>query len=304
MPRTLPPRAIAFHEVRHFQPDDCLHYEPISVRGRLHQWTIPPHRHETLHQFQLLERGAARASLDGTVVELRAPTLLVVAAGTVHGFHYAPDSAGHQVTVPTAELRAALADAPALREQLARSFVLDSAALVAPAREEAASTQATDASQWMLQLAREFNGRSPGRAEALRAQALLLALWCLRRAAPALQHSPRTAVRDTLVQRFRTLVDQHYRTQRPLRFYTEALDVSADHLSRACRNVAGCSALDLLHERLLLEARRLLTHTDLAVSRIAGELGFDDAAYFSRLFARKVGRAPAAYRRAAAVGLD
>ena len=156
MPRTLPPRAIAFHEVRHFQPDDCLHYEPISVRGRLHQWTIPPHRHETLHQFQLLERGAARASLDGTVVELRAPTLLVVAAGTVHGFHYAPDSAGHQVTVPTAELRAALADAPALREQLARSFVLDSAALVAPAREEAASTQATDASQWMLQLAREF----------------------------------------------------------------------------------------------------------------------------------------------------
>jgi len=297
MPRPAPPRAVPFHEVRHFQPDDCLHYEPISVRGQLHQWTIPPHRHEGLHQFQLLERGGARATIDGEPVELRAPTMLVVAAGAVHAFHYQPESAGHQVTVPTAELRAALADAPALRQRLAHSFVLDAQAL---------GHEAAEAVDLMLQLAREFAGRGLGRAEALQSQALLLALWCLRRAEPqggdTARAAPGTAVRDTLVQRFRALVELHYRAHRPLRFYTAALEVSADHLSRACRSVCGHSALEVVHERVLLEARRLLAYSAMPVSRIAGELGFDDAAYFSRLFARKVGLAPLAYRRAAALG--
>lgn len=325
MPRTSTPRAVPFHEVRHFQPDDCLHYEPISVRGRLHQWVIPTHRHEALNQFQLLERGSARATIDGTVVALRAPVLLMVAAGAMHGFHYEPDSAGHQVTVPTVELRAAFADAPGLQQALARSFVLDSTAL---------GHEAADAVDLLLQLAREFAGRGLGRAEALRAHSLLMALWCLRRAAHAMPldalgpldaraprtpsgsgatsgkpqttqtaHAPRSAARDSLVQRFRALVDQHYRAHRPLGFYTEALQVSSDHLSRACRCVCGGSALGLVHERMLLEARRLLAYTEMPVARVAGELGFDDAAYFSRLFARKVGLAPAAYRRAAATGL-
>lgn len=296
MPQPPAPRAVAFHEVRHFQPDDCLHYETIAVRGQLHGWTIPPHRHEALHQFQLLERGGARATIDGGVVELRAPVLLVVAAGSVHSFVYEPDSAGHQVTLPTAELRAAFAETPALREALARTFVLDAAAL---------GSEAAEAVDTMLALAREFAGRGLARTEALRSQAVLLALWCLRRAlaaAPALPAAPRAAVRDTLVQRYRALVEQHYRAQRPLRFYTEALDVSADHLSRACRSVTGGSALDLLHERVMLEARRLLAYTEMPVARIAGELGFEDAAYFSRLFARRMGLAPQAWRRAAMQG--
>ena len=76
-------------------------------------------------------------------------------------------------------------------------------------------------------------------------------------------------------------------------------DAGFDELLALC----GGSALDLVHERVLLEARRLLAYTEMPVARIAGELGFEDAAYFSRLFARKVGLAPAAYRRAAAMGL-
>lgn len=301
MPRTPPPRAVPLHEVRHFQPADGLHVEPLSVRGPLHQWIIPPHRHEALHQFQLLERGTVRATLDGLVLTLRAPALLVLAAGTVHGFHYDPDCAGHQVTVPSATLRELLADAPALREQLGRSFVLDAQAL---------GHEAADAVDLMLALAREYEGQRLGRGEALRAQALLLALWCLRRAAPASAAGTRSsagparaAVRDTLVQRFRTLVDLHYRSHHPLAFYTRALEVSADHLSRACRSAAGLSALDLVHERLLLEAKRLLAYTELPVARVAADLGFDDAAYFSRFFARKVGLAPMAWRRAAALGM-
>ena len=59
LPHACPPAPliVPFTEVRHFRPEDCLHYEPIDVRGRLHHWTIPAHRHDGLHQFQLLTEG-------------------------------------------------------------------------------------------------------------------------------------------------------------------------------------------------------------------------------------------------------
>ena len=45
---------VPFREVRHDEPDDCLHYESVAVRGTEMDWTIPAHRHEGLHQFQFL----------------------------------------------------------------------------------------------------------------------------------------------------------------------------------------------------------------------------------------------------------
>jgi AraC family transcriptional activator of pobA len=286
--------AVAFREVRHDQPDDFLHYEPIAVRGRLHQWQIPAHRHEGLHQFQLLERGSALATLDGDTVRLRAPAGLMLAAGAVHAFTYAPESAGHQVTVPSAMLRPLLADAPALNLRLAHSFVLDSAALGADAAEGI---------DLFEQLGREFQLSRVGRTEALRAQVLLLALWFLRHADDTAPDDRRRALRDTLVQRYRAMLELQFRLHRPVSFYAEGLHVSADHLSRACRAVTGLSALDLMHDRVLLEARRLLAYTPAAVADVAADLGFDDPAYFSRFFTRRAGQSPSAFRSSGERGL-
>ena len=283
------PIAIAFREVRHFKPDDCLHCEAIEVRGRLHDWTIPAHRHEGLHQFQLLERGHAQVTLDHVPHSLAAPAALMLAPGCVHAFEYEQGSAGHQVTVPSAMLQEAFASAPALASLLSPSLVLDADALAGDGAE---------ASALFARLATEFERAAPGRMEALQAHAVLIATWFLRHAVATPPGEARRALRDTLVQRYRALLELHWRRHQPLGFYADALKVTPDHLSRACRAVAGQSALDLLHERVLLEARRLLAYTDAAVGEVAGELGFDDGAYFSRFFARRAGLSPLAYRSA------
>ena len=57
------------------------------------------------------------------------------------------------------------------------------------------------------------------------------------------------------------------------------------------------------HERLMLEARRLLAYTPMAVAQVAQQLGFDDPAYFSKCFARQVGSTPSAYRLAVVEGV-
>ena len=285
---------VPFREVRHDQPDDCVHYEAVAVRGQEMDWTIPAHRHEGLHQFQLLARGTVRGSIDGREFEAAAPLLLMVAPGSVHGFTYSRDAVGHQLTVPTGTLKQLLGGSELAQDTLSASFLVDG---------ETAAAAAGDSVRQFETLAREFLADAPGRVHALLAQATLLAVTFLRlRGAQHALQKPRGA-RDTLVQRYRTLVEANFRRQQPLSFYADSLGVSADHLSRACRNVAGQSAQQLLHERLLLEARRLLAYTAAPVAEIAAQLGYADPAYFTKFFARSVGETPSSYRGLVARGV-
>ena len=285
---------VPFREVRHDQPDDCVHYESVAVRGREMDWTIPAHRHEGLHQFQLLARGTVRGTIDGRSFEAAAPLLLMVAPGSVHGFTYSRDAVGHQLTVPTGTLKQVLGGSELAQDTLAASFLVDGGAAEAIAEDSLRQFEA---------LAREFRDHAPGRVHALLAQATLIAVAFLRlRGAQHAVQKPRGA-RDTLVQRYRTLLEGNFRAQQHLSFYADALGVSADHLSRACRNVTGQSAQQLLHERLMLEARRLLAYTAAPVAEIAAQLGYADPAYFTKFFARCVGETPSSYRGSVARGV-
>ena len=284
---------VPFREVRHFQPDDCLHYEPIDIRGKLHEWSIPVHRHDGLHQFELLQRGAVAATIDGSRHELTAPAAWMVTPGVMHGFAYEPDSAGHKVTVPSALLQSL--PATALRSgRLDRPVVL---------RKSDIGADLGELRELFAALVREFLGHRSGRAEALHAHAILLGLWFMRREGATSAISPRQALADTLVQRYRSLLEAHLCEHWTVRDYAGALGITPDHLSRCCRAITGLGALDLMHERLVLEARRLLAYTPTTVHAIAHQLGFDDAGYFSRLFTKRSGQSPSAYRAAIAEGL-
>ena len=290
--RAAAPPAVPFREVRHEQADDCLHCESIGVRGRMHGWAIPAHRHENLHQFQLLQSGAARVTIDTEVHHVTAPCALMIAPGAIHQFAYEAESEGRQVTVPSGVLRLGLANAAALAPLLNRSIVLQ------PAGPGLAALAGL-----FDQLVAEFEARQPGRIESLHAQALVLALWFLRNAGVARVDARQHVLRDTLVQRFRALLEARYRSHWTIQDYASELQVTPDHLSRACRSITGQSALDLVQDRLVLEAQRLLAHGSASVQDVARELGFEDAGYFSRYFARRAGQSPSAYRIAAQLGL-
>lgn len=290
---TSPLLLVPFREVRHEQPDDCLHYESVAVRGAEMDWTIPAHRHEGLHQFQWLEQGQLHGTIDGRDFEARAPVLLMLAPGSVHGFTYTPDTVGHQVTVPTATLRKLLGGSNLTDMGLGASCVL------ADLDREASA----ECKSLFTQVAREFRLQSPGRVHALHSCATLLAVQVLRQRGEHFSRERGQGARDALVRRYLALVEQHYRGHEALPFYAQALGVTPDHLSRTCRHVLRQSALQILHERLMLEARRLLAYSSLSVTQVAQSLGYDDAAYFSKFFSRAVGSTPSEYRALVASGV-
>jgi AraC family transcriptional activator of pobA len=279
---------VPFREVRHFQPDDCLHYEPIEIRGRQHGWNIPVHAHEALYQFEFLEQGTVAANLDGYCHRLTAPAAWMVPPGVIHGFVFGPDSSGHVVTVP----------ADMLHQN--RRSELPSRPVVVDARHVGESlAQFRDMFE---ALAAEFTSQVPRRAEALQARVLLLEIWFGRHEKAGVSRA-RKADHDALVQRFRALLERHYRDHWSVADYAAHLAITSDHLSRRCRIVTGQSAIELISERVLLESRRLLAYTPMSITDVAHQMGFDDPAYFSRFFAKSAGCAPSVYRGTVAEGL-
>lgn len=99
-----------------------------------------------------------------------------------------------------------------------------------------------------------------------------------------------------LVAQFVRLAEAHCRDRWRLTEYASALNVSAGHLRAMCVRVTGAPPVRLIHECLIREAKRRLIGSSSAIGAIALDLGFEDAAYFSRLFHAKSGMSPQQYR--------
>ncbi len=95
---------------------------------------------------------------------------------------------------------------------------------------------------------------------------------------------------------FLGLVECHYSAGLSVEAYATQLGVSSKTLSRSVHDAASCSPKDVISERLALEMKRLLVHTDLSVKEIAGRLGMNDASYLTRFFRKQAGVAPSAFR--------
>lgn len=116
-------------------------------------------------------------------------------------------------------------------------------------------------------------------------------LWPPHACGPARERS------HQLVSEFLRLAVAHSCERWRLPDYARALNVSAGHLRASCVRVTGSSPVQLIHECVIREAKRRLITTEAPVSAIALELGFQDAAYFSRLFHAKSGFSPIQYRQ-------
>jgi AraC family transcriptional activator of pobA len=114
---------------------------------------------------------------------------------------------------------------------------------------------------------------------------------------PSEPTSAATSARAALVARFREKVESHLRTGLSIAQYAKALSVTPARLRAACLEVTGKPPARVLEERLLLEAKRNLTYTNMTVAETGYYLGFSDPAYFSRFFSKHAGESPAVFRK-------
>lgn len=144
---------------------------------------------------------------------------------------------------------------------------------------------------------KEFDQRREGWLSVLRATLrLLLASACRAHRRSGMPHRPMSRSR-TLFRKFQMLVEEQFRTQSSVAGYAETLSVTPGHLSDVVRELTGGTAGEVIRNRILLEARRLLFHSELTVSEIAYHLGFEDPSYFAKAFRKATGESPASFRK-------
>jgi AraC family transcriptional activator of pobA len=100
-----------------------------------------------------------------------------------------------------------------------------------------------------------------------------------------------------LLNKFRALVDEEFSRLHDVAAYADMLYLSPGHLGDVIKQQSGKTAIEHIHERLILEAKRLLFHTDNSIKEIAFQLGFEDASYFNRFFKRLTSQTPLLYRK-------
>ncbi|WP_325048999.1 helix-turn-helix domain-containing protein [Aurantiacibacter zhengii] len=274
-----PPRAV---------DQTFVHLERLDDRSRPSEWTIRPHSHTDLHQIFLLQSGGGDVVIEGVHNHVPAPALITIPATAVHGFDWSEDSAGWVLTVSVAFYEHLVRDHADLALLFGQSHLL---ALDAPAHREAAS--------WATDLIKELGWSATGHRAAVEASVLRFAILCARLAEAdrgkhvGIAASPSAA----LVARYRGRVEDRFRKREPITVHATALATSQSVLRSACQKIAGRSPSQILDDRALLEAKRLLLYSHMSIAEIAYSLGFTDPAYFSRFFSRQEGCAPSGFRQ-------
>jgi AraC family transcriptional activator of pobA len=278
-----------YGEHRQWTTPDMIHCETIAERSKLHNWEIKPHQHHGLFQILYLREGSARVRIEEREQAMCAGQLLLLPQMCVHGFQFAPNAQGHVITLAYPLLsRAAGAAGEAL-------LALRSPYLHLLAADEESACLHSHFSA----LAREYRGNAPHREIVLESLLGAALAWLARHAAPA----GRDAAQDSRGMRhfaaFCAMIEAEYASHHPVSDYARRLGITGAHLNALCRQASGQSALDLIHERMLLEAKRMLVYTSMTVSTASYALGFADPAYFTRFFKQRIGMSPKAFRHGA-----
>lgn len=111
-----------------------------------------------------------------------------------------------------------------------------------------------------------------------------------------LQQTNRSRRHIEIVSSFRRLLAEHLSKNRQPSHYASLLNISVGYLNEVVKDITGMSATLYIKNEVVLKAKRLLVHTDLAVKEISNRLGIDDYAYFSRLFTQVTGISPTLFR--------
>ena len=277
-----------YGEHDHWPTPDILHCETIAARSQLHNWEIKPHQHHGLFQLLDLRSGAATIRLDEQTSQMQAGHVLTVPPMYIHGFAFAPHSEGHVFTLayPLVQQRAQVFAGTAL----ARPQVL----FLGNDEDSTCARMAFDT------LAREYRRTAPHREALMDALLNVILVWVARSSTRSAQEAqPEASRAEAHFAHFCQFIEEEYATHHTVAHYASKLGLSTTHLNVLCRRAAGRTALELIHDRVLLEAKRNLVYTSMAVNVVSYTLGFADPAYFTRFFKRATGLSPKDFRHQA-----
>ena len=104
-----------------------------------------------------------------------------------------------------------------------------------------------------------------------------------------------------LIRQYNVLVEMHFKSKHKVAEYASILNKSPKTISNLFREYNNKTPLQVIQDRIALEAKRMLLYSNRTSKEVAFELGFEDAAHFSRFFKKSVGKRPSEYKKTATI---
>ncbi|MFI6560520.1 helix-turn-helix domain-containing protein [Streptomyces sp. NPDC050534] len=238
------------------------------------------------HVVMLFDGGPVRHMIDFAEHEASAGDLLWIRPGQVHRFSRTSEYRGTVLTMQPGFLPRATVEATGL-------YHYDQPPLLHPDAPRLAALRAC-----LAQLQREYEDTEtlpPSLHTAVLRHSLTAFLLRLAHLAASSAEAERGQA-DTTFTLFRDAVERNFATNHSVSAYADSLGYSRRTLVRAVRAATGETPKGFIDKRVVLEAKRLLAHTDMPIGRIGAAIGFPDAANFSKFFQQHTEQTPAAFR--------
>jgi AraC-like DNA-binding protein len=248
-----------------------------------------PHRHSFYH-LVLFTKGKGNHTIDFEKFTVKPFQIYFMAPGQVHSWHFDGEVDGYIVHFNEVLFTAFLQDNHFLERFYFFQGKAEDSVCQLPAQ---AHPIVTDLFNAML---REIGQSKDQNVDVIRLKLLELFITVDRSCTSKKgMHVP--PQKHTLLRSFQRLIEKHYRDIKLPKEYADLLYVTPNHLNALCQELVGKTAGDLIRDRVLLEAKRLLTSADLTVTEIAYDLNFQDNSYFNRYFKKNEGITPDEFRK-------
>jgi AraC-like DNA-binding protein/mannose-6-phosphate isomerase-like protein (cupin superfamily) len=250
----------------------------------------PAHRHN-FHEIIFVLRGHGRHTIDGHAAALTPFSVALIAKGQVHRVEAAQDLAIYllrftddflpaDLVSPTWDYHAMLFNHLGLNQTL-----------------QLAAPDAEDVIRCLALVEHEYAGEAAfQRNTALRHLLAVLIIRLGRIVENTLGPAATTRAAVAVYQAFVPLLEQHFADRHDVQYYAAALHLAPAKLSRHLHTLLGKTTKQIIDERVILEAKRLLQYTPQTIGEIAYALGYSDQFHLSKTFKRLVGVAPQEYR--------
>lgn len=239
-----------------------------------------PHRHD-FYQIILITSGQGWHEIDFTKYNIKPGSLFLMKPGQVHEWNLSKKTRGYIIEFT--------------RESLVASSILE-VSLSTQINSSADFLQILGSSKNLNQICEimctEFSKNNKKSQAVL--HSLLHAFLGLCLFQDVGVNNLKTA---SIIEKFKNLLESHFRLEHRVGFYAVEMGMSAKALTMQLSRALKKSPRELIFARCLLEAKRLLTYTDLNISEIGYELGFQDANYFARFFKSQTNMSPSDFRR-------
>ena len=250
-----------------------------------------PHKH-SFYQLVYFSKGSGRHSIDFISFPVEKGQVYFMIPGQVHDWEFEQEPDGFIINFSRQFFHDFIADPEYLEQFSFFSGMAAQQVLNIPAEGR------KPIEQLLQTIVEEANSVKPLKDDFTRAALIQLLIRVSRYAAPQAD-SQQGNYNSLILKNFLRLINRHYKEKKLTKDYAAMLYVTPNHLNAVSKDLLGRPAGELIRDRVILEAKRLLINAKLGISEIARELDFADNSYFSKFFKKYTGVTPEAFRKPA-----